>query len=151
MTKTTTPASNPGSPSVFGTGSAFGSESRPQSALPESRRKRTPRLHSPDNHSSDSIPNPTGSFVRSRLSPSALNPCRLETPADSTSQPFNVSPMSSPRLGLNTAGYVRLFEAMCTYVRLFDPFWRKNYSQLVKKQQPKPSLLRWGETPGEPP
>ena len=49
----------------------------------------------------------------------------------------------SRRFSSNLADSVRLCEPERRgYLRLFDPFWRKNYSHLVKNRQPRPSPLR---------
>ena len=104
MTSTATPSLNPGSPIVFGTGSAFGSESRLQAARRERGRKRTPLLRSPDHHSSGSIPNPARQVAPLRRPPFALNPCCLETPDDSTMQPFNLPPVTCLRLVSDMTG-----------------------------------------------
>jgi hypothetical protein len=71
-------------------------------------------LHSPDTHSPGSIPQ-TPRFAPLRLSPFALNPRRLETPTGLTAQRFNDSTPRSIRLSSNTAGYSRLFEAICPF------------------------------------
>lgn len=145
MTSIAPPASNPEPPVMFGAESFFAWLSRPRAALQGNRPTKTPRfLHSPDHHSPDSILHslcPDSSVAPLRLSPFALIPRRLVTPAGSTVQRFkNSTPRSKPQSS-NIAGYVSLcesdhadylslcesdhafylslFEAMCTYVRLF--------------------------------
>jgi hypothetical protein len=90
-------------------------------------------------HSPDSFPklfSPADCFAPLRLSPFALNPFRLieETRCSAVDRwlPKNIR-------------YYKLLKAIIT--------WRKWWGgvPLVKNQQSRPSRVRWGETPGEPP
>jgi len=129
VTRIAKPSSNPELLIVFGGGSSFGSESRLQPHL----------FNHTEDLDTDETPMEHGlgtgnCFFRPSFYPSPAN-YQFDVPIRgfrrflicvySVFHPWPKLPCPS-FIRSNTAGYVRLF----------DPFWRKDYLHLVKNQQP---------------